>query len=109
VRAERRHDRTTLKLDREPWPHLRLVRELPRPPEEQLDSAPPPESALSRELDADVMQTTPMRGAARCDVFFVRVDPYFLVSCVGPTCRFSRGGPRSRPPPTAASGCWAAV
>lgn len=39
----------------------------------QSNRAPPPERADSRELDPDVIQVTPMRGAARCDLFFVRV------------------------------------
>src|SRR3972149_6677525 len=76
MRVGRRHGRTTPKPISETWPHRRLVRALTRPSEEKLDRAPPPERALPCESDADVMQTTPMRGAARCDLFFVRVDPY---------------------------------
>jgi len=51
-------------------------RELTRPLDERPDSAPPSKRALSRESDADVMRITRMRGAAGCDLFFFRVDPY---------------------------------
>jgi hypothetical protein len=47
--------------------------ELTPPTDDNPNSAPPPERAHSRELDADVMQTTRMRAAARRDLFFVRV------------------------------------
>lgn len=40
--------------------------DLPPPTEGRPDSAPPPERPPSRESDSDVMQTTPMGGAARC-------------------------------------------
>ncbi len=35
--------------------------------------------SLSRESDADATRMTPMREAARCDLFFGRVDSYSLV------------------------------
>ena len=47
------------------WP------ELTPPTEDNSSLVPPPERAPSRESDPDVMQTTPMGGAARCDQFFV--------------------------------------
>ena len=47
--------------------------ELTPPTERRPGSAPPPESADSRETNADVMQTTPMPGAAKCVFFVVRL------------------------------------
>jgi len=44
--------------------------ELTPPAEDNSTCAPPFERVPSRESDPDVMQTTPMRGAARCDPFF---------------------------------------
>jgi hypothetical protein len=46
-------------------------RELTPPTEETSDGAPPPERAHPHESDADVMQMTPTREAARRDLFFV--------------------------------------
>jgi hypothetical protein len=73
VRAGRRPDRTTPRPDSETWPHRRLVPQVDTADRRLSTFAPPPERAHSRESDPDVVQMTPMRGAARCDLFFVRV------------------------------------
>ena len=45
----------------------------PRRRKEPVAAAPRPESAVSRETDADVWQTIPMPAAARCDFFVTNV------------------------------------
>ena len=47
--------------------------ELPPPTEGKPDSAPPRESTDPHDTNADATQTTPMGGAARCDLFFLRL------------------------------------
>jgi hypothetical protein len=80
--------------DSDTWPHRRLVSRVNTADRREPDSAPLPGRAHSRDLDIDVMQTTSMRAAARCDLFFVRVDPcsWFCPSVqrLGLTCGVAR-------------------
>ena len=70
--------------------------------------APPFDSARSLEADSDVMQTTPMGGAARCSL----LSPLRMIrSSSFPSVqrpRFSRAASRSHRAASAASACWAA-
>ena len=47
--------------------------DLPACPKDPVTAAPPTESACWCESDPDVLQTSPMLAAARCDFFFVCV------------------------------------
>ena len=95
MRARHRHERTAPKARWRTLPSpTAQCRELTRPPDANLDSAPPLTRARSPESNADVMRITRMRGAARCDLFSVRVDPFFLVSFVRPTRQMSRAPQR---------------
>jgi hypothetical protein len=67
------------------------VPQLDMPVEENIHSAPPPESATLCEMDPAVTQLTPKRAGARRDPFSCPSDSCSLVLSVRPTFALSRG------------------